>query len=209
MRGGVVKDPVTGLLARGFAAIALSAALLAALVFAAMVGAALFARPAIADDTRAAAGAAAVAATHRLSGVVVTIPEDAVIDWYARESELYPFQTRFITQIFQNGARDGEAGGLSGLSDAEMRIEVVQFDILSEVEKLFCCAKNEVSAYFELVDVGTGDPLTGRTLLNFDHFGVGGVLGLLSSAGGDDQISRLTALIGEGVAEWIAAGGDG
>ena len=143
-------------------------------------------------------------AGYRLNQVATSFSDDAFIDWNSRSSAAFELQDQFIIQIFGAGVRDGAASELIGERPAEIYVEVVRFDILSDFEKFFCCAMNEVSAFMELRDAETGEALVERRLVEFDHVGRGGFIGLLSAIEGNGQLERLHEVIRRNTVEWLA-----
>ena len=140
----------------------------------------------------------------RLAEVAVTISDDAFIDWNRTSAAIYTIQNDIIRDIFRSAAIEGVSDRLTGPRDAVLAIDVTYFDILSDLEKFFCCAKNEVMATFTLLDASTGDALTEPAPLKFDHVGRGGFLLLFSLGDNETQLSRLYDLIAEGARDWLA-----
>jgi hypothetical protein len=141
----------------------------------------------------------------RIAEVAVTIDEKAYIDWNRRSSAIHKIQNDIIRQVFRTAALDGAERTLSGDRLVVLSINVTYFDILSDLELLFCCARNEVMADYLLVDAETGEALAGGQTLNFDHVGRGGFLALLDQSSGEDQLSRLFDMIAEGTSDWLTA----
>lgn len=147
----------------------------------------------------------ALAQQLQIADVAVTIDEAAFVDWNRPSSAIFQLQDDIIRQVFRAAALDGAESTVSGNRPAVLAINITYFDILSDFEQLFCCARNEVMADYLLVDAETGEVIAEAETLNFDHVGRGGFLALLDRNTGEDQLSRLFDMISEGTASWLAS----
>lgn len=150
-------------------------------------------------------GEGALAQQLQIADVAVTIDETAFVDWHRPSSAIFQLQNDIIKQVFRSAALDGAESAVAGDRPAVLSINITYFDILSDVEQLFCCARNEVMADYLLVDAATGDVIAEAQTLNFDHVGRGGFLALLDRNSGEDQLSRLFDMISEGTASWLTS----
>ncbi len=150
-------------------------------------------------------GEGALAQQLQIADVAVTIDEAAFVDWNRPSSAIFQLQNDIIRQVFRSAALDGAQSAVSGARPAVLSINITYFDILSDIEQLFCCAKNEVMADYLLVDAETGEVIAEAQTLNFDHVGRGGFLALLDRNTGEDQLSRLFDMISEGTAMWLTS----
>ena len=141
----------------------------------------------------------------QIAEVAVTIDEAAFVDWNRPSSAIFQIQNDIIRQVFRTAALDGATSAATGDRPAVLSINITYFDILSDIEQLFCCARNEVMADYLLVDAETGDVIAEAQTLNFDHVGRGGFLALLDRNNGEDQLSRLFDMISEGTASWLTS----
>ena len=139
----------------------------------------------------------------RIAEVAVTIDEGAFVDWNRPSTAIFEIQDDIIRQVFRAAALDGAETALVGQNPAVLSIKITHFDILSDLEQLFCCARNEVMADYQLIDATSGEVIAGSDSLNFDHVGRGGFLALLDRGNGEDQLSRLFDMISEGTATWL------
>lgn len=134
----------------------------------------------------------------------VSIADDAYIEWNFPLNEPNAGELAKIKHIFEGAIRDAaKMMNMTGQRDLVLRAEVVRLDILSRVEIFFCCAQNEVSAIYELVDAVTSEVVKPAEIVNFDHFGRGGVIALMSAAGGEDQLTHLQNTIRDGTVDWL------
>ncbi len=152
----------------------------------------------------AAAQSAQPDVAFRSIAVDVTFAESAYIEWNYPISAPNREELALIATLFRIGIEEAIEGRSGGVLDAVLKVEVERFDILSRLEVLFCCARNEVSAAFELIDAASGVVIKPRETLNFDHIGRGGVIGLLSASGGQDQLSYLQDIIRDGTWRWLS-----
>lgn len=150
-------------------------------------------------------GEGALAQQLQIADVAVTIDEAAFVDWNRPSSAIFQLQNDIIRQMFRSAALDGAQSAVSGARPAVLSINITYFDILSDFEQLFCCARNEVMADYLLVDAETGEVIAEAQTLNFDHVGRGGFLALLDRNTGEDQLSRLFDMISEGTASWLTS----
>ncbi len=150
-------------------------------------------------------GEGALAQQLQIADVAVTIDEAAFVDWNRPSSAIFQLQNDIIRQVFRSAALDGAQSAVSGARPAVLSINITYFDILSDIEQLFCCAKNEVMADYLLVDAETGEVIAEAQTLNFDHVGRGGFLALLDRNTGEDQLSRLFDMISEGTSDWLTS----
>ena len=150
-------------------------------------------------------GEGALTQKLQIAEVAVTIDKDAFVDWNRPGSAIYSIQNDIIRQVFRTAALDGAESSLVGSQPAVLSINITHFDILSDIEQLFCCARNEVMADYVLIDAATGDQIAGAEALNFDHVGRGGFLALLDRNNGEDQLSRLFDIISEGTSAWLTS----
>ena len=139
----------------------------------------------------------------RIAEVAVTIDDTAFVDWNRPSTAIYEIQNDIIRQVFRAAALDGAERSLVGQRPAVLSINITYFDILSDLEQIFCCARNEVMADYLLIDATNGEVIAGANTLNFDHVGRGGFLALLDREEGEDQLSRLFDLISEGTSNWL------
>ncbi len=166
----------------------------------------LFAAMITVFDVRwAGADEGALAQQLQIADVAVTIDEKAFIDWNRPSSAIFQIQNDIIRQVFRTAALDGAERAATGARPAVLSINITYFDILSDFEQLFCCARNEVMADYLLVDAETGEEIVGVQTLNFDHIGRGGFLALVDRNTGEDQLSRLFDMISEGTSMWLAS----
>jgi len=117
----------------------------------------------------ASADEGALAQQLQIADVAVTIDEAAFIDWNRPSSAIFQIQNDIIRQVFRTAALDGAARTATGDRPAVLSINITYFDILSDFEQLFCCARNEVMADYLLVDAETirdraEDPLVSDTV---------------------------------------------
>lgn len=147
----------------------------------------------------------ALAQQLQIADVAVTIDEAAFIDWNRPSSAIFQIQNDIIRQVFRTAALDGATRTAAGDRPAVLSINITYFDILSDFEQLFCCARNEVMADYLLVDAETGEEIADVQTLNFDHIGRGGFLALVDRNTGEDQLSRLFDMISEGTSMWLAS----
>ena len=97
-------------------------------------------------------GEGALAQQMQIAEVAVTIDENAFVDWNRPGSAIYQIQNDIIRQVFRSAALDGAENSLTGDKPAVLSINITHFDILSDIEQLFCCARNEVMADYLLID---------------------------------------------------------
>ena len=152
-------------------------------------------------------GEASLASQIRIAEVAVQIDEEAFVDWNRPSTAIFQIQNDIIRQVFRSAALEGAQAAATGDRPAVLSINITYFDILSDIEQLFCCARNEVMADYLLVDAQTGEVLAGVEKLDFDHIGRGGFLALIDRNSGEDQLSRLFDMIAMGTADWLAGGG--
>ncbi|MEM7547111.1 MAG: DUF6778 family protein [Pseudomonadota bacterium] len=136
--------------------------------------------------------------------VNASVSETAIVDWNLPINTSDPSERIMITEIFRAAVLDTASQYDFSGRRAQVNVVVQQFDILSSIEIFFCCAVNEVAAIYELVDADSGEVLKPAELINFNHFGRGGVFAALAAAEGNDQLSRLNMIIREGTADWLA-----
>ena len=141
----------------------------------------------------------------QIADVAVTIDETAFVDWNRQSSAIFQIQNDIIRQVFRAAALEGAQSSLVGDRPVVLSINITHFDILSDLEQLFCCARNEVMADYLLIDAESGEVLVELQSLNFDHVGRGGFLALLDRNTGEDQLSRLFDMISEGTSSWLVA----
>ena len=141
----------------------------------------------------------------QIADVAVTIDEAAFVDWNRPSSAIFQIQDDIIRQVFRAAALEGAENSLAGDRPVVLSITITHFDILSDLEQLFCCARNEVMADYLLIDAESGEVLAERQSLNFDHVGRGGFLALLDRGNGEDQLSRLFDMISGGTSSWLVA----
>ena len=144
-----------------------------------------------------------LARTYSLASVEVGFDQDAFIDWNSPGSAAFEIERDLIRVLFEGAATDAASSAMIGVQPATLKISVIRFDILSTIELFFCCAVNEVSARFELVEPETGRPLAEAAVLNFDHVGRGGLIGAAAAEDGEDQLQRVARIIRQGAAAWI------
>ena len=152
-----------------------------------------------------AASEKSLAQQLQIAEVAVTIDEAAFVDWNRPSSAIFQIQNDIIRQVFRAAALEGAESALTGDKPAVLAINITHFDILSDIEQLFCCARNEVMANYLLIDAETGEEIAGSDALSFDHVGRGGFLALLDRSSGEDQLSRLFDIIAEGTSDWLTA----
>ena len=150
-------------------------------------------------------GEGALAQQLQIAEVAVTIDEQAFVDWNRPGSAIFQIQNDIIRQVFRSAALEGAENSLVGEKPAVLSINITHFDILSDIEQLFCCARNEVMADYILIDAETGEEIAGAQKLNFDHVGRGGFLALLDRNNGEDQLSRLFDIISDGTSSWLTS----
>ncbi len=153
-----------------------------------------------------AAADSSLAQQFQIAEVAVTIDEEAFVDWNRPSSAIFQIQNDIIRQVFRSAALEGAENALVGDRPAVLAINITHFDILSDIEQLFCCARNEVMANYILIDAETGEEIAGSQALSFDHVGRGGFLALLDRSSGEDQLSRLFDIIADGTSDWLTAG---
>lgn len=141
----------------------------------------------------------------QIAEVAVTIDEEAFVDWNRPGSAIFQIQDDIIRQVFRSAALEGAENSLAGDRPAVLSINITHFDILSDFEQLFCCARNEVMADYMLVDAATGEEIASANTLNFDHVGRGGFLAFIDRNNGEDQLSRLFDIISSGTSSWLSS----
>ncbi len=150
-------------------------------------------------------GESALEQRLQVADVAVTSDEAAFVDWNRPSSAVFQIQNDIIQQFFRSAALDGAESSLFGDRPAVLSINITHFDILSDIEQLFCCARNEVMADYLLIDAESGEVIAEVETLNFDHVSRGGFLTLLDRNTGEDQLSRLYDIISSGTSSWLSS----
>lgn len=169
------------------------------------LGAFLAALIAVLGVRAAGDGESALEQRLQVADVAVTIEEAAFVDWNRPSSAVFQIQNDIIRQVFRSAALDGAESSLFGDRPAVLSINITHFDILSDIEQLFCCARNEVMADYLLIDAESGEVIAEAETLNFDHVSRGGFLTLLNRNTGEDQLSRLYDIISSGTSSWLSS----
>ena len=150
-------------------------------------------------------GESALEQRLQVADVAVTSDEAAFVDWNRPSSAVFQIQNDIIRQVFRSAALGGAESSLFGDRPAVLSINITHFDILSDIEQLFCCARNEVMADYLLVGAESGEVIAEAETLNFDHVSRGGFLTLLDRNTGEDQPSRLYDIISSGTSSWLSS----